>query len=328
MTDRQDLVWLDRASAAIERVQTVGEAKGIIDRAAALKVFAARQDWSKREKIRLGEIEVRATYKLGLLLADDPRTGRGGDRRSSAAKELDSLADDLGVSRERAKKVSHIAQQIASIPQAELDAEIKATVEAGKEPTNAGMHRAARRRSVQADLEDISKQEAKAIAGVYDVIVIDPPWAMKKIDRDVRPNQTQFDYPTMSEADLAELEIPCADDCHVWLWTTHKFLPVAFRMLAAWGLKYVCTFVWHKPGGFQPVGLPQYNSEFALYARRGAPQFTMTNAFPVCFQAPRGKHSEKPAEFYDVVRRVTAGRRIDMFNRRTIEGFDGWGNQA
>ncbi len=194
MTDRQDLVWLDRASAAIERVQTVGEAKGIIDRAAALKVFAARQDWSRREKIRLGEIEVRATRRLGELL--DPPKGR-----PEKGSPGEPLLSDLGIT----KKQSHIAQQIASIPAAEFEAEVAAAVAGEKVPTNAGMHRAARRRSVQADLEDISKQEAKAIAGVYDVIVIDPPWAMKKIDRDVRPNQTQFDYPTMSEADLAEL---------------------------------------------------------------------------------------------------------------------------
>ncbi len=62
------------------------------------------------------EIEVRATRRLGELLADDPRTGHGGDRRSSAAQELDSLADDLGLPADRAKKISHIAQQIASIP--------------------------------------------------------------------------------------------------------------------------------------------------------------------------------------------------------------------
>ena len=177
-------------------------------------------------------------------------------------------------------------------------------------------------------LTDISAQEVKAAQGVYDVIVIDPPWQMEKIERDVAPNQTSFDYPTMDEAALTKLEVPTADDCHVWVWTTHKHLPMALRLLDAWGLKYVCTFTWHKPGGFQPFGLPQYNCEFALYARKGTPQFVETKAFPVCFNAPRGAHSEKPQDFYDVLNRVTAGRRLDMFNRRRIEGFDGWGNES
>jgi N6-adenosine-specific RNA methylase IME4 len=176
--------------------------------------------------------------------------------------------------------------------------------------------------------ESIGKVKPKAPRGKYDVIVIDPPWDMQKIEREVVPNAAGFDYPTMSEAELSELKIPAGDDCHMWLWTTHKFLPMALRLVPIWGFKYVCTFVWHKPGGFQPFNLPQYNCEFALYCRKGAPKFVTTKAFPVCFEAPRGAHSEKPAEFYEMVSRVTEGRRLDMFNRRKIKGFKGWGNEA
>jgi N6-adenosine-specific RNA methylase IME4 len=179
-----------------------------------------------------------------------------------------------------------------------------------------------------AELEEVAAREIEAPSGTYDVIVIDPPWPMEKIERDCRQNQAAFEYPTMDEPELAALPIPCAVDCHVWLWTTQKFMPMAFRLLDAWGLKYVCTFVWHKPGGFQPIGLPQYNCEFVLYARRGAPQFVDTKAFPVCFSAPRGAHSEKPEEFYEIVRHATAGRRLDMFSRSEITGFTGWGNES
>jgi ParB/RepB/Spo0J family partition protein len=181
---------------------------------------------------------------------------------------------------------------------------------------------------VKANLESISAKEAKAVEGVYDVIVLDPPWIMEKIERDVAPEQTNFDYPTMGEEELAHIKIPAADNCHVFVWTTHKHLPVAFRLLDRWGFKYVCTFVWHKNGGYQPFGLPQYNNEFCLYAHKGNPQFVDFKDFFTCFNANRTGHSEKPEAFYEMLRRVTAGRRLDMFNRRKIDGFDGWGNEA
>jgi len=185
-----------------------------------------------------------------------------------------------------------------------------------------------RREEVLHNLESVEVQQVKAIDGVYDVIVIDPPWPMEKIERDVAPNQVAFEYPTMTLEEIRAIELPAAEDCHVWLWTTQKYLPEAFNVLKAWSLKYVCTFVWHKPGGFQPFNLPQYNCEFVLYARCGNPPFLDLKDFPTCFNAPRGKHSEKPQAFYDMVRRVTGGRRIDMFSRRNIEGFDSWGKEA
>lgn len=48
-------------------------------------------------------------------------------------------------------------------------------------------------------------------------------------------------------------------------------LPMAMRVLETWNLRYVCTFVWHKPNSVQPIRLPKFNCDFALYARKGSP---------------------------------------------------------
>ena len=185
-----------------------------------------------------------------------------------------------------------------------------------------------RREKIKKQLEEISAKPVNPVTKKYDVIVIDPPWEMKKIERDVAPNQVEFDYPTMTVDEIKNIELPAKDDCHIWLWTTQKYLPDAFQIFEHWGVKYICTFVWHKQGGFQPFGLPQYNCEFILYGRKGTPEFFDLKDFKVCFEAPRAGHSVKPDYFYEMVKRVTAGSRLDMFGRRRIDGFDSWGKEA
>lgn len=184
----------------------------------------------------------------------------------------------------------------------------------------------------RAELVEVAATKAAMPDGKFETIVIDPPWPMQKIERDVRPNQVAFEYPVMSEDELVafgeRVNAVTADHCHMFMWTTHKFLPMAMRLLDAWGFRYVLTMVWHKPGGFQPIGLPQYNCEFCLYAKRGSPSFIDTKAFSTCFDAPRREHSRKPDEFYGVIRRVTAGPRIDIFSREAREGFAQFGNEA
>jgi len=186
----------------------------------------------------------------------------------------------------------------------------------------------AKRAAIRAQLNDPAVQALKAIQGVYDVVIIDPPWPVAFQHREERPNQVSLSYVTMSVEAIKALHLPLADVAHVWLWTTQRFLPEALHCLTAWQLDFVCQFVWIKGGGMQPIGLPQFDSEFALYARKGEAQFVDTKDFRVCFKAPRGAHSEKPEEFYATVRRVTAGRRLDMFGRRAIQGFDSWGYEA
>jgi N6-adenosine-specific RNA methylase IME4 len=69
---------------------------------------------------------------------------------------------------------------------------------------------------------------------------------------------------------------------------------------------------WHKPSGYQPLDLPQYNCELIAYGRIGSPVFIDTNDFPCCFEALRREHSRKPDYFYDLVRPVTGGPRIEI----------------
>jgi N6-adenosine-specific RNA methylase IME4 len=133
----------------------------------------------------------------------------------------------------------------------------------------------------------------------------------------------------MTEAELEAFDVKgmAEDDCHLFCWATHKHLLLALSLVKNWGFKYTFLMTWHKPGGFQPQGLAQFNSEFIIYARRGDPSFRETTAFNTCFQGERREHSRKPDEFYNMIRRVTADGRIDVFSREKRDGFDQYGNE-
>jgi len=166
--------------------------------------------------------------------------------------------------------------------------------------------------------------------GKYKTIIIDPAWPIDKIHRDTIPQGINLDYKKgrMSIDSIKNMTIPSADDCHLFLWTTQKYLPISFEILKEWGFKYIFTMVWCKTGGFQPFNLPQYNCEFVLYGRIGSPEFLETKSFFTCFHGKRREHSRKPKEFYDLIRRVCPEPRIDMFSREQIEGFESWGDES
>ena len=132
----------------------------------------------------------------------------------------------------------------------------------------------------------------------------------------------------MSLQEIADLQVPLTDDGIVFLWTTQKFLPNSFEILANWGLKYRFTMVWHKNGGIQPYNCAQFNCEFVLVGSKGNPIFNDLKSFKTAFHGKRKGHSVKPKEFYDTIMRVTLPPRLDMFNRNVIHGFDGWGNES
>jgi N6-adenosine-specific RNA methylase IME4 len=303
--------------------------KATLDTEDAFRKFVQDQDLGDELKDEITADYLRGERALGELWKDRPKNEGGWRQKSSARKirgqDLPPTQDDLGYDKDRSSRNTCFA---------DLEPEILDELIAARRVNNdlsvfgvyADVKRELARRKPKKD-----EGEPDNCDGVFDVLVIDPPWPMQKIERDVRPNQVRLDYSTMTEEELLAWTFPrkkAAPDCHVFLWTTHKFLPLALRCLGQWEVEYTCAFVWHKSGGIQPLNFPQLNCEFCLYARYGAPKFVDVTAFNACFEAPRGAHSEKPEFFYETLRRVTAGRRLDMFNRRKIDGFAGWGKEA
>ena len=165
--------------------------------------------------------------------------------------------------------------------------------------------------------------------GKYHTLVVDPPWQMEKIERDERPNQHGFDYQTMDVEQIAEFPvIPrlAAEDSHLYLWTTHKYLPHAFGIAESWGFKYECLITWRKNVGFTPFSWMR-TTEFALFCRRGNLDL-MRLGKRLDFEAKQRQHSRKPDEFYDLIAEVSPVPRVDIFSREDRKGFDSWGNEV
>jgi N6-adenosine-specific RNA methylase IME4 len=108
-------------------------------------------------------------------------------------------------------------------------------------------------------------------------------------------------------------ELAYKDGCHIYLWTTHKYLPKAFEVLDALGADYECLLTWIKNVGITPFSW-MYSTEHCLFARIGnLPLLKLGKRLD--FEAKVREHSRKPDEFYNLIKEVSPEPRVDMFSR-------------
>jgi len=163
----------------------------------------------------------------------------------------------------------------------------------------------------------------------YDVIYADPPWPIKKIQRKVRPNQIEMDYPVMSLEDIKNLPVEniSNDRSVLFLWTIQKYLKESFDVMESWGFKYQRTITWDKQNGMCLFGF-HHRTEFLLFGYRGKIEmYPKRKAFPTLVQAKSKRHSSKPDIFRELIKPF-GETRIELFARETYDGYDSWGNEV
>jgi len=165
----------------------------------------------------------------------------------------------------------------------------------------------------------------------YQIIYADPPWPVRKIIRKVRPNQVAMDYPTMEMYDIKKLGGKIApyyaDNCVLFLWTTHGFLYKAFEVMTRWGFKYQRTITWDKQNGMCLFGF-HHRTEFCLFGYRGKIEmYPRRKAIPTIWVEKSLRHSQKPDGFRKAIE-VFGQDRIELFARQKTEGWDVWGNEV
>ena len=173
----------------------------------------------------------------------------------------------------------------------------------------------------------------------YRTIVADPPWAYPEgwpvariptgAIHDCR--RTPLKYVSMTVSDIAALPVAdlAADDAHLYLWTTNRYLRDAYEVVEAWGFRFAQLLVWAKtPMGKGPGGAFAQNAEYILFCRRGnLPHLNKIES--VWFNWRRtAKHSVKPDAMLDLVEQVSPAPRLELFARRARFGWDYWGNES
>lgn len=162
----------------------------------------------------------------------------------------------------------------------------------------------------------------------YRVIYADPPWQYGNTQPDYHVTQDDH-YATMSLSDICALPVIdiVEDNAVLFIWATSPILEEVFQVIKAWGFKYKASFVWDKI----KHNMGHYNSvrhEMLLICVRGSCQPDTPKLYDSVISEERTEHSKKPETFRQIIDVLyPRGKRIELFARRKIDGWDIYGNE-
>lgn len=162
----------------------------------------------------------------------------------------------------------------------------------------------------------------------YQIILADPPWNVSLFSRIVRPKQLPHPYPKMKIEDIKNLPVRNIVDergGHLFLWVTHKWLPMAFEVMKQWGFNYHCLLTWDKTYGFTPYSF-MWSTEFVLYGQVPNKWMKFKKMGERCLVREKPlKHSQKPQAMKDlIIKSVGDLPRIELFARSSKKFENGW----
>lgn len=241
------------------------------------------------------------------------------DQRQKLAKKLKTLqastrntAKSLGFSHET------IAADLRTVNNLPITQSGEEAAKAAAKAATSEIKKIERKQEIAELQKKIQEGEIVLPEGVFEVVIVDPPWPYgTKYDPESR--RVGSPYPEMALHDIAKLQLPFADDCIVWLWTTHLFMRHAFLILDNWGFKERAILTWVK----DRMGVGSWlrsQTEFCIMAIKGNPKVNLSNQTTI-LHAPLREHSRKPDEFYDLVISLCIGRILDYFAREPRPGI-------
>ena len=309
----------------------------------ARKLNMARRQLSqeqRRDLIReqLKETPEKSDRQIAAALGVSNSTVSSQRKEMVANHQLCESHSSIGADgRERPRQVTHktvtifnpTAAEEKAVKQPEI---IERMAESGKSAVEV-------KREIKAEKQEEKRQEnAEKIKelstpleaqGLFQTIVIDPPWDWSD-EGDVNQfGRTKPDYATMPIEEIEKLPIDKISDenCHLYLWVTNRSLPKAFGLIKTWGFRYITCLTWVKPS----IGVGNYfrgSTEQVLFAVKGCQPLKRKDV-GTHFLANRGEvHSAKPDEFYSLVESCSYAPYIDVFGRKERYGWSVWGENG
>jgi len=209
---------------------------------------------------------------------------------------------------------------------AQATPEVKEQIKAGETTFNQAYNaikKQDRKIEIEKQKEDIRQGRIELPIGVFENIVIDPPWSYGR-EYDPDGSRVANPYPEMNQESLKEIQIPSSNDSILWLWTTHAFMLDARELLNTWGFTYKGMIVWDKDS----MGMGSWlrmQCEFCLLGIKGKPIWDVHNIRDIVRESRR-EHSRKPESFYQMIEDNFIGRKLDYFSRSVRDGWEVMGN--
>lgn len=222
------------------------------------------------------------------------------------------LSDEIKASREEIQELAKDPEKAKPIIEAAIAQNIPLK-EAKKE-----VKKQERAEHIETVRQDIAENKYTPPSGLYNVIVIDPPWPYGT-EYDPNGRRVANPYPEMSLEEIEAIQLPAAENCILWLWTTHKFMRHSFRLLDTWGFRDVSILTWVKNRMATGSWL-RSQSEFCIMAVKGKPLINLSNQTTVLHGELR-EHSRKPDSFYEMVDGLCVGFKLDWFARESRSGW-------
>ncbi|MBT8453911.1 MAG: hypothetical protein KJO40_18260 [Deltaproteobacteria bacterium] len=128
------------------------------------------------------------------------------------------------------------------------------------------------------------------------------------------------------------VKLLAAEDSFLFLWVPNALLPSGLEVMAAWGFDYKTMITWVKTtkDGRPRIGGGHYTrgcTEQLLLGRRGCAK-VRSHSVPNVILAPRGAHSAKPDESYQLIERLCVGPYLELYARRQYsDAWSVWGDQ-